>query len=205
MQTRNLLAAAGLFLLTACSSDPSGFSIASGPLKPDELSLSGYAATGLRAQAFDVVSQDPNAGNAAGVTGKIQPNPAELLSSYAAQKFRATGGPYNARFVIKQAALQVTQSAAPKKESSFWSMDYFGGDDAKTQMTLNVAVNVVASLPDGTGATITATTTQSEKSGFGSASDNREVYMKLMNRALAALDGEIARQLPAYFANITAP
>jgi hypothetical protein len=204
MQKRNLLAAATLFLLVACSSGPAGLSIAGGPLKPNEVSFSGYAATGLRAQAFDVVSQDPNSGNA-GIAGKVQPSPAEILSSYAAQKFRATGGPYNARFVIKQATLQVTQTAMPKKNDSFWSMNMFGGDENKAEMSLNLAVNVIASLPDGTGATITATTVQSEKAGSGSPDDNREAYMKLMSRALTALDGEINRQLPAYFSNIVAP
>jgi hypothetical protein len=204
MHKRHLLPAAVLFLIAACSSDPAGFSIAGGPLQADEIPLTSYAPVTLSAQAFDVVSQDPNSPSA-GVAGKVQPSPAEILSTYAANKFRAAGGSYNARFVIKQATLQVTQTAAPKKDDSFWSFGMFGGDEGKGEMSVNLSINVIASLPDGTGATITATTMQSEKISAGSPGDNRAAYVKLMGRALTALDGEVTRQLPVYFANIAMP
>lgn len=188
---------APLLLLVACSSElPGSYPIATGPLKPEELPMASYGTVALASRVFDVVNQDQSSATNTGIAGAVQPMPVDVLSSYAASKFRANGGPYATRFVVKQAAFRVNATQA-SKSSGWFSL---GGDEPKAELSVDLNVMVVATKADGTGATINATTSQSQLTGFGGTpEDHRVVYMQLMGKALAALDGEISRQLPGYF------
>jgi hypothetical protein len=201
MQKRVALILASLVLIAGCSStSPSSYPIAAGTLKGDEVPMAGYGTIGLASRVFDVVNQDQASASNTGIAGSVQPTPADILSNYAAQKFRANGGPYTTRFVIKQASLAV-RSVANATSSGWFDTD----SDSKAELTVDLNVMVVATKPDGTGATINATTTQSQQAGFGGTpEEHRVVYVQLMGRALAAVDAEISRQLPSYFSSVMA-
>ncbi|HVY12386.1 MAG TPA: hypothetical protein VHB73_02355 [Alphaproteobacteria bacterium] len=202
MLKRNALIVVSLLLLAACAGGPGAeFSIAQGPLKPEEMSFANYGQAQLAARVFDVVNQDQTAESNTGIAGRVQPMPVDVLSAYAASKFHATGGIFNARFVIKQASFQVRNVSPPSKSGFFSFMD--GGSD-RAEMALDITVMVVATRPDGTGATINATTSQTQQAEYsGTPEEHRAIYLGLLTRALQALDGEISRQLPTYFMGIT--
>ncbi len=193
-----LVAVAGFLALASCASGPaSGFPIARGPLTAGEMARINYGQTLLSAQVFDVVNQDQTAAGQTGIAGKVDPLPAGILSAYAARKFRATGGPYAVRFVIKRAAFQA-RALPQRDEGGFFG--FMHDDPGKVELSADISVMVVASLPGGAGATISATTIQKrETNAGGSPEDNRAAYLDLMGKAVAALDGEISRQLPVYF------
>jgi hypothetical protein len=203
MQKRVALIVAGVLLLAGCSSTaPSSYPIATGPLKAEEIALANYGTVGLASRVFDVVNQDQAAASNTGLAGGVQPMPVDVLSSYAASKFRANGGPNAVRFVVKQGSLQVRAITPPKSSGWFSSMT---DGDAKAELAVDLSVMVAATKADGTGASIVASTSQTQQTGFGGTpEDHRAVYLQLMARALAALDAEISRQLPTYFNGVIA-
>ncbi|MBI3418874.1 MAG: hypothetical protein HY053_01900, partial [Proteobacteria bacterium] len=104
------------------------------------------------------------------------------------------------RFVVRQASFQVRSTGAGR-DSGWFNFD----DSEKAELSVDLNVMVTASQPNGTGATITATTQQAQQVPFGGTpEEHRAAYMALMMRALQAIDGEISRQLPTYFNAIVA-
>jgi hypothetical protein len=179
--------------LSACSSMdvPSTFPIAQGPLQADEIPMEDFANVKLAAGAFDVVSQDMTAERNTGLAGAVSPMPVDILSSYAAQKFRANGGFYNARFVIRQAQFQVR---SVREEEDDWS--FFG---SKVDMTATVTAMLALTRGDGLASSVTVNTTQTSRVYANTSPDaRREAYMELMTHVVKALDAELTRQMPLY-------
>lgn len=191
---------AALILLSACSSSPPGdFTIASAPLQADEMALDSFGKTSFAARAFDVVNQDLGSAHSTGIAGKVDPSPVDILSSYAAKKFKATGGPYATRFVIKRAAFTATPVETVSKGWLWDTKEY------KVEMTVNVNAGLVASRADGMTAQVNATTAQSQSISINTSMDaRRKAYLALMARAVEAIDGEINKQLPQYFDGVVA-
>lgn len=191
---------AALILLSACSSSPpSEFTISSAPLQPGEMALDSFGKTSFAARAFDVVNQDLGAAHSTGIAGKVDPSPVDILSSYAAKKFKATGGPYATRFVIKRAAFTATPVETVSKGWLWDTKEY------KVEMTVNVNAGLVASRADGMTAQVNATTAQSQQISTDSSMETRrKAYLALMARAVEAIDGELNKQLPQYFDDIVA-
>jgi hypothetical protein len=197
MKKRIALFVPALFLLAACASEaPSQFPIASGPLKTGEVHVDTFGSVGLASRVFDVVNQDQASESNTGLSGRVQPMPVDIVSAYAASKFRANGGPYTVRFVIKSASINTHPASGGKSDGGFFSF----GEPAKVEMTVDLNVMVVATGADGTGASINATSTQSDQvPALGSPEENRAAYLKLTEKAVQALDAEITRQLGTYF------
>lgn len=195
-----LLAFAPLVLLAACSSTPpTEFTIESRALDAAELPLDSFGKTSFAARTFDVVNQDLSAENNTGIAGKVQPMPVDALSAYAAKKFKAVGGPYATRLVIKKGSLNVSSVEQVSKGWLFDTTNY------KAEMRVNLAASLAASRTDGATATVNAETTQSQQLSLNtSPAERRKVYMELLARALQALDGELNKQLAKYFDEVVA-
>lgn len=189
------LTALTLLALTACSSTaPTEFDITRRDVQADEMALDSFGRTTLAARIFDVVNQDMNADNNTGIAGKVQPMPVDILSSYAAKKFRASGGDLSTRFVIKKAEFNVRPIEVKEEGWLFDSSSY------KAEMATNLSVMLVASRADGQTAHINAQTQQTQQMPMDSSPDaRREAYLKLMQRAVQALDNEISKELPKWF------
>lgn len=196
------LAALFCTALAGCATGPQAeFPIATGPLKAGELT-EGYAPVAFASRVFDVVNQDMTAETKTGIAGKVEPMPVDILSGYAAKKFKAVGGIYSTRFVIRQAEFSVRAVEAPAETG--WFAGWFS-KSSEAELTANVTAMLAASKADGSSATITATVTQSEKLGFDSTPEaRRKAYMELMDKVLASLDGEFTKQLPVYFDDVMA-
>lgn len=196
-----LSAFAALLLLGACSSTPpADFPIAARPLAAGELPLDSFGKTLFAARSFDVVNQDVAADKNTGLAGKVEPMPVDILSAYAARKFRANGGPFATRFVIRKAEFAVNSVSVPE---THWPARWFADKDTKAEMTVDLSVSLVASRGDGMDATVNATSTQSQQLGVGtSVEDRRTTYLQLMSRALQGLDGELNKQLAQYFSDV---
>lgn len=198
-----ILALSATLMLGACSSvdSLSSFPIAQGPLKADELKMDGYSKVAFAARVFDVVNQDSTAEQNTGLAGKVEPSSVDILSRYASQKFRAAGGAQATRFVIRQAQFQVHST----KVDNSWPASWVSDADTRAEMVATFSVMLSAANADGTSSTITANTTQSSIVAADLSPESaRKEYLALMQRALDALDGEITKQLPVYFADVVA-
>jgi hypothetical protein len=186
--------------LSSCSSvEPlTAFPIAGGPLKADELKLEEFSNVAFSSRVFDVVNQDMTSEGNTGLAGKVDPGIVDILSRYAAHKFRAAGGVATTRLVIRQAQFQVR---SVKGDNETWFTDA----TPMAEMVATVTVMLTSAQPDGNGSSITANTTQvSQLSPGSSPEERREAYLQLMERVLKALDAEFTKQLPMYFSDVVA-
>ena len=187
-----------LLALSGCAgTPPSEFKITSKSLEPQEIPLDSFGRTAFAAQVFDVVNQDVTAENNTGIAGKVDPMPVDILSSYAAKKFRAAGGALTTRFVIRKGEFVVRP--VEKKETGW----LFDTTTYKAELSTNLNVMLVASRANGQTANITATTTQSQEVSLDASPDKRrEAYIQLMNRAVQAIDNELNKELPKWFDDV---
>ncbi len=198
LNVSKLIVATAFVALAACSTpDVSQFGIAPGPLQANEIPMENYAHLNLSARSFDVVNQDLSADKNTGIAGNVDPMPVDILSRYAAQKFTATGGYYNSRFVIQQAQFNVR---AVKNTDMIGK---FTEGDSQAEMTATISVLLTASRPDGISESVTANTSQVARVSFNaSPQGKRKAYLELMARVLDAIDGELAKQIPSYFNDV---
>lgn len=192
---RFALTAFSLLALVGCSSTaPTEFAITQKDLDAKEIPLDSFGKVNLSARVFDVVNQDTASENNTGIAGKVQPMPVDILSSYAAKKFRASGGAVTTRFVIKKGEFTVRPVEIKEEGWLFDSNSY------KAELGTNLSVTLVASRPDGMTAHINATTQQTQQMPMESSADaRRETYMELMTRAVQAIDNELSKELPKWF------
>ena len=199
VKTSRLLITVAFLGLAACAgTDVNQFAIPTGQLQPGEIEMQSYGHVNLAARNFDVVNQDLSAEQNTGIAGKVDPMPVDILSRYASQKFTAIGGYYNARFVIQQAQFQVR--SVPNNDDAISKL--FEGEN-QAEMTATISVMLTASRQDGVSESITANTSQVQRVNFNATPDaRRQAYMDLMKKAVDALDGEITKQIPAYFNDV---
>jgi hypothetical protein len=186
------------FALASCAgSAPTEFGMTPGKLKEGEIPLESFGQTAFKAQVFDVVNQDLGAESNTGIAGHVEPMPADILSAYAAKKFRATGGSLSTRFVIRKASI-TAQPVEVTEKGWLWDNSTY-----KAELTADLSVALVASRADGMSARIEASTTQTQQVKLSASSDERrKAYLLLMSRALEALDGEINKELPQWFGQV---
>lgn len=193
-----VVAVVSVLALAGCAgSAPTEFAIPTGALEAKEIPMDNFSRTTLASRVFDVVNQDTSSETNTGIAGKVDPSAVDILSAYAAKKFRAGGGVNTTRLVIQKAEFTVTP-VETKETGWLWDNTVY-----KAEMATNLSVMLVASRPDGLTAHINATTSQTQQTSLdGSPDHRREVYMQLMTRAVEAIDGELNKQLPQWFGDV---
>lgn len=194
-------AAASVLLLSACADNKvDDFPLASRPLATEELPLERFGTMLLAARSFDVINQDLQAAQRTGIAGKVDPMPVDIVAAYAARRFRAVGGPYSVRFVIRKADMAVNAITVPE---THWPNRWFKPTNVKLQMKVDLQVMLVASFIGRPDATINVASTQVQELDNGdSAESHRRAYLGLMARAMNEVDAEINRQIPQYMGEI---
>lgn len=193
-----VVAVVSVLALAGCAGTaPTEFSIPTGALDNKEIPLENFTTTTLASRVFDVVNQDTTSENNTGIAGKVDPSAVDILSAYAARKFKAGGGANTTRLVIQKAEFTVTP-VETKETGWLWDNTVY-----KAELSTNMNVILVASRPDGMTAHINATTSQTQQTSLDSSPEKRrQVYMELMGRAVQAINTELNKQLPQWFGDV---